>query len=268
MTLSIKRLLRSLPSPVLGKLRFVRDQIAMRTFRTRIVQHAYGGIELRVKLADKMSALWYDRNFDELPEISFLKDKRLKNGALVFDLGAHQGVIALLLARIVGQSGRVIAVEAGKYNFDLAIENKFLNGAENLSVVRSVVAPESGVLTAFSGGINGSVSSAGEAVVSCSIDSLAAEFGTPDVVVLDLEGYECRALEGGTQTLKSGANWCVEVHAGCGLESFGGSSEQVAKIFRDYGYDLYCQTDEYCRGEFRPMSAIPEGRFFLIAIKG
>jgi len=227
----------------------------------------YGGIRLRVKVGDKMSGLWYDRDLDELPEVTFLKQKRLKPGALVFDLGAHQAVIALLLARIVGESGRVVAVEAGKYNFEIALENKLLNQAENLSIIRAAVAGENGILMSFSGGINGSISPSGESVSSISIDALASEYGSPDVVMLDLEGYEKKALEGAIDTLKSGADWYLEVHTGCGLEEFGGSSDEMAQLFQDFGYTLYCQTDEHYRNGFRPMSTVPTGRFFMIAAR-
>jgi len=262
-----KALLRSLPSPMLRRLRSVRDQIAIHTFEPRIVEHNYGGIGLRIKVADKISARWYDRDFDELPEITFLKGKRLKEGALVFDLGAHHGVIALLLSRIVGNSGRVIAIEAGQQNFDIANENKNLNVAPNLSIIRAAVAEMGGTTVSFAGGINGSISDGGEAVAAKSIDGLASEFGLPDVIMLDIEGYESRALAGARETLNSRADWYVEVHSGCGLESFGGSSKEVVEIFRNHGYTLYCQTDESYRDRFRPMTTLPEGRFFMIAVR-
>ena len=260
-------ILRRLPSPMLSGLRSVRDQIAVRTFEPTIVEHVYGGIGLRVRIDDKISARWYDRDFDELPEITFLKQKRLKKGALVFDLGAHHGVIALLLARIVGDSGRVIAIEAGQHNFDVAKENKNLNAVQNLSIIRAAVAERGGVAISFSGGINGSISASGESVGAKSIDGLASEYGKPDVVMLDIEGYELRALEGAKETLDANVDWYVEVHAGCGLESFGGSAAEVVQVFRGHGYDLYCQTDEHYRDQFRPMSTLPKGRFFMIAVK-
>jgi|SRR5580658_4266134 FkbM family methyltransferase len=263
MNLMIKKMLHGLPAPVLGKLRFVRDQLAIRSFRPKIVEHSYGGIHLRVRLADSMSARWYDSDSPELPEITFLKRRKLKSGSLVFDLGAHQGVVALRFASIVGPSGRVVAVEGGRRNFDLAMENKHLNKAENLCMLHAVVASESGIPVSFSDEINGCVNSSGTPVISRSIDALTSEYGTPEVVILDLEGYECRALAGATQTLKAGADWCVEVHAGCGLESFGGSAEQVVQVFQDCGYDLYCYAGE--RDEVHAMSTIPQGRFFLIA---
>ena len=56
-------ILRNLPGPMLSSLRSVRDQIAIRTFEPTIVEHKYGGIELRVRIADKISARWYDRDF-------------------------------------------------------------------------------------------------------------------------------------------------------------------------------------------------------------
>lgn len=260
-------LLRGLPSPMLRGLRSVRDQVAIRTFEPKLVKHTYGGIVLRVRIADKISARWYDRDFDELPEISFLKQKRLKRGALVFDLGAHHGVIALLLARIVGDTGRVVALEAGEHNFEVANENKELNAAQNLSIIRAAVAEKDDVMMSFTGGINGSVSVSGESVRSKSIDALASEYGKPDVIMLDIEGYESRALEGAKETLSSDVDWYVEVHSGCGLESFGGSPSEVVQVFRDHGYKLYCQIDEHYRDQFRPMTRLPEERFFMIAAK-
>jgi FkbM family methyltransferase len=261
----LKKALRRLPTPISSKLRFLRDQIAIRTFRPKIVEHNYGGIPLVVSLADSMSAQWYDHDWAELPEIKFLKTVRPWEGARIFDLGAHQGVVALTLARTVGSSGQVIAVEGGRRNFELASENKRLNEADNLIVLHSVVDSTDGSSVSFSSEINGSVSASGSPVTSRSIDALTSQYGAPDLVMLDIEGYECHALAGATETLKTCANWCIEVHAGCGLESFGGSAEQVVQIFKDGGYNLYCYAED--ETEVHSLSAIPPGRFFLIATR-
>lgn len=259
----MKKALRGLPAPVSRQLRSFRDRLAIKTFRPRVVEHNYGGFQLTVSLADSMSAHWYDHDWVELPEFKFFKTRRPWEGALVFDLGAHQGVVALQLARMAGSSGRVVAVEGGRRNFELAIENKRLNRADNLTVLHAVVDSTSGSPVLFGDQINGAVSVSGNPVTSCSIDSLASQYGVPDLIMLDIEGYECRALAGAQEALNAVANWCIEVHAGCGLESFGGSAEQLIQIFRDRGYSLYCFVDE--RDEVHALTEIPQGRFFLIA---
>ena len=144
--------------------------------------------------------------------------------------------------------------------------NKRLNKADNLVMLHAVVDSGSGFLVSFSDEINGSVCASGSPVVSCSIDALVLEYGIPDVVMVDVEGYECCVLAGATQTLMAGADWCIEVHAGCGLETFGGSVHQVVQTFRNGGYSLYCYVDE--RDEVRALSSeVPHGRFFLIATR-
>jgi FkbM family methyltransferase len=263
----LKTLARNLPDPIVRKLRLVRDQFAIRSFNPRIVEHVYGGVPLRIKIADKMSASWYDHDFEELPEITFLKKRNLKRDALCFDLGAHQGVIALMMAKMVGDSGRVIAVEASSHNFAIATENQRLNNASNLMLVKAAIAEIGGTAIPFTGGINGSVSSTGDLVSTVSIDGLVSKYGIPDVVMLDIEGYECQALNGASQTLQSGPNWYIEVHGGCGLEAYGGNADTIVRTFRSYGYKLYFQTDEHYRDQFRAMEDIPQGRFFLIAVK-
>ncbi len=263
----LRTLVRRLPDPVVRKLRLVRDQIAIRSFKPRIVEHVYGGVLLNIKIADKMSASWYDHDFDELPEIAFLKSRGLKPGALVFDVGAHQGIIALMMAHIVAPSGRVIAVEASEHNFSIANENRRLNDAANLIMVKAAIAETSGGHIPFSGGLNGAISPVGDLVSTRSIDDLASEYGMPAVVMLDIEGYEYKALQGAQKTLRAGPNWYVEVHGGCGLEAFGGSSDAIADIFHSHGYKIYIQTDEHYRDQFRLMENSPEGRFFLIAVK-
>lgn len=50
----------------------------------------------------------------------------LSKGGRIFDLGAHQGVVALMLSRYVGEQGSVLAVEA-----DAARRTIEINAARN-----------------------------------------------------------------------------------------------------------------------------------------
>src|SRR5262245_12904136 len=108
----VKRaILGLLPPAVAGQLRAWRIRQLVRTFPARVVEHNYGGGPLKVYICDPLSRGWYDRDWAEMPEITALRQRQLKSGARVFDLGAHQGVVALMLAREVGPLGQVVTVE-------------------------------------------------------------------------------------------------------------------------------------------------------------
>src|SRR5215211_6728499 len=101
-------------------------------FERRVVRHRYHGRDLWMQLADPVGESWYDLDYPEVPEIAFLAEHRLRPGAVVFDIGAHQGLYAALLAAEVAPDGRVVAVEANEFNADVAVTNMHLNGIENV----------------------------------------------------------------------------------------------------------------------------------------
>jgi FkbM family methyltransferase len=248
------------------RLRLIRDRVYVLTFKSRVVSHKYGGIPLTLQICDPMAKLWYDKDWDELPEITFLKKLKLRPGAKVFELGAHQGQMALLLANVVAPRGTVIALEPSNYNFKIANKNAELNHATNITFINAAVAESDGKLH-FNNCLNGRVGS-GPEVSSFCIDSLCRQYGEPDVIFLDVEGYEFNVLQGARKLLTGNADWFVEVHSGCGLESLGASSADVVEMFRSRGYSLFVQTDEHYQQQFCEMHAMPTHRFFLIATRG
>lgn len=222
-----------------------------------------------------MAEAWYDRDLPELNEIALLKCGRLRPGAKVFDLGAHQGVFALMMARIVGVRGMVVAVEANWHNAAIARENRDLNEAAQLVVVEAAAAERSGTLF-FNGEANGSVELRTEQwrrwpVPCLSVDDLTSRYGVPDVLFIDVEGFEMKVLEGAAETIKHRPDCFVEVHVGCGLESYGFSAEAVVSFFRTGDYKLFVaeQDEESFSKPFRvlePGGALPAQRFFLVAL--
>jgi len=238
-------------------------------FKKRTVEHTYFGYPLKVSIQDELAEAWYDSAYicANLPEIEFLQRGRLKKGARVFDLGAHQCVIAMILSRVVGDSGSVVAVEGTRHNFNVAMENRRLNGIANLTIKNAVAAEEAGLKMSFSATLNGSMGDSllPVEVTSTSIDSLAGEHGVPDVVFIDVEGYECQVLAGGKKAFAAGADFLVEVHTGVGLERHG-SVEKVLAYFPDSKYELFCSSPD--RTQFWPLtdrSDTPGKSFFLIA---
>jgi FkbM family methyltransferase len=240
-------------------------------FPRRVVCHRYGGVILRVEVADPLAAGWYDHDWDELPELALL-GPRLRSGARVFDIGAHQGVVGLMLGHRVGPSGQVVLVEPNRHNIGMCARNAQLNGMTWLTPRRAAIADRPGVIR-FNGSLNGQAAElsdyAGLAeVAATTIDALTAEYGEPDVVFLDVEGFECRALAGAAGTFDSCPDWFVEVHVGCGLEAAGASVEQVLSHFPREGFERYVHAEG--DRDSVPLEAAPAAmlrdRFFLTAL--
>lgn len=260
-----------LPEAVAGRLRgwWVRRLIA--TFPARVVEHTYGAGPLKVLLADPLSQGWYDHDWPQLPEIAMLRGTRLRAGGRVFDLGAHQGVVALMLGREVGPSGLVVAVEANPHNAAVAARNRDLNDMPQVEIIQAAVSNRPGVVI-FNEGLDGQLddgsgSGGRMSVEGMTLDSLAERFGAPDLVMIDVEGAECLALEGGTHVLASGAVFAVEVHVGCGLEKLGGSVERLFSYFPTDQFVLLGRREHEDR--FAPIAKedpIAQSRFFVLAL--
>ena len=81
-------------------------------------------------------------------------------------------------------------------------------------------------------------------VKAVTVDDLALEYGTPDILYIDVEGFECQVLRGASRTLSSRPDCIIEVHAGCGLERAGGSLEDLLRFFPEDDYSLWMMADE------------------------
>jgi FkbM family methyltransferase len=186
-------------------------------------------------ITDPLSESWYGQGNEVIHEIKFLEASKLKTGATIFDIGAHQGIIAIVMAKLVGVSGKVLAVEANPYHAKCAESNKLQNDVPQLTVINKAVAAEPGELS-FSADWDGqSLDSGGVRVTAEPIDALAKQYGIPDVLFIDVEGFECEALKGATEVLKHRPDFYIEVHVGIGLEGAGGSVEKLlALIPKDY----------------------------------
>jgi FkbM family methyltransferase len=261
---------RLLPLGVIDWLKAWRVWLTIHAFRPRVVEHRYGDSALRVYLADPVAQKWYDRDWSDLPEIAALRTARLREGALVFDIGAHQGVVALLLAREVGPTGKVVAVEPNPHNHAVAMRNRDLNGMPWVEFVQAAISERPGEVV-FNRDLNGQLDDGTGAqgqvrVRSLTIDGIAEAFGMPDVVFLDVEGAECMALDGASAVLARGPAFLIEVHVRCGLEKLGGSVGRLLDYFPPDRFSLLARGE--AETSFHPFSRcdpLTFGRFFLFA---
>ena len=248
------------------------QKLAIFRFRKKVVEHTYCGEKLRVSIEDGLGQGWYDRDWGMMVEIGLLTGSRLKSGAVVFDLGAHQGVVAMILARKVGQNGKVVAAEPIPHNFAVMGRNIELNQLTNICPIQAAIGKKVGTLE-FSSGLNGSaavVSKYGltQIVPMVTINSLVEKFGKPDVVFLDVEGFEALALCSAQLAFHGNCDFFVEVHVGAGLEKAGSSAGEILNYFPPTAFECHVHHD----GGMNPIKLEEAGsdffktRFFLTAL--
>jgi FkbM family methyltransferase len=244
---------------------------SIKNFQARWVTHQYGGETFKVRIEDTLGQGWYDHDWEELPEIRRLATRKLQPGALVFDLGAHQSIVAMMLAARVSPNGQVVAVEANQHNAALGQLNVQENGIDNVKIIRAAVSNTVGTIL-MNEGLNSQIDNGTAAwgqveVPSITIDELAKQHGMPNVVFVDIEGAECMALEGANHVLSQPIDFFVEVHVNSGLETLGGSIERVLSYFPQSRFDLVIRSEN--QTEFLPIQKndpILKDRFFLLAL--
>jgi FkbM family methyltransferase len=267
---AIKCVLRwALPEGIYRPIHTRRVTRLTKSFDRRVVYHNYAGREYSIEIADPLGEAWYDHDRGELPELALMSSHRLRAGATVFDIGAHQAVVALIIADRVGTTGRVVAVEAEPHNAAVARRNIELNRATNVEVVHAAGVHLPGPVR-FSPSLNGRIGGQQRPgtieVRGVSVDELSREQGVPDVLFIDVEGFELEVLRGASQTLASRPDLFIEVHQNVGLEQAGGTAADVVELVRAAGYErlLVSHGDGH---PFGPLDGrIPAERFFLVAM--
>ena len=144
------------------------------------------------------------------PELETALRDLVEPGMVTYDVGANIGYVTLLLARAVGERGRVFAFEALLSNVERLRANIGFNGMQaRVTVVAAAVGTGSApvrFLVHESGGMGKAEGSAGRAgqyassitVPGISLDEFVYGQGNPppQVVKMDIEGGEVLALPG------------------------------------------------------------------------
>jgi FkbM family methyltransferase len=139
-------------------------------------------------------------------ELQHILVRTVRPGQVVWDIGANVGFFALLAARLVGPSGRVIAVEPVPRNLELLHRHLMLNHVGNVTVLPQAVSDSRGTVrfdTRHSPSMGRIDASGSIEVIVTTIDELVATgIPAPQVIKMDIEGAESRALAGASQTLR------------------------------------------------------------------
>jgi len=177
--------------------------------------------------------------------------KNLVNkGDIVIDAGANIGLFTLILSRLVGQTGKVFALEPCPPVVEKLLFNMHSNKIENVVVIPEALSNKLGTLDLF---WRADDSNEGQAtfwknqasdmsavVKTRTIDSIVQDHKISKVklVKMDIQGAEFLALQGALETLKEFRPIIVFENDWNGEQS-GNSIEEVFRYLRLFDYTLY-----------------------------
>jgi FkbM family methyltransferase len=178
------------------------------------------------------------------------------------DVGANEGLYAVLASRWVGPEGRVLAVEPSRREVARLERNLHSNDLENVTLcdVALLDAPGERVLAVAEGphaGHNtfGQLAHSGVNVLErqqtrvVTLDALLDDVGATrvDLIKIDTEGAELNVLAGAERVLRDARPTLLLEVQEDSLKHFGATAAELLAFLRDHGYVLH---------EFSPLGTL------------
>lgn len=237
-----------------------REFYSRRQFKPYEIEKNANGKKLRFWIGDSEGESWYGGDKSDVVdhEMEFLLSNIVSPDDVVFECGAHHGWTTILIASHLAR-GRLIAFEPNRGNFRILQKNIELNSLANVTAVWAAIAAETGKARIYEKS-NGSVVPPlfSRAIVSkrmlnviygvaevptVSLDEYArANALTPTLLKIDVEGFECRVLEGAAGILAQRPKLVIEIHAKQ-LPLYGDSVDRVLSLAGLQNYRVWLQRD-------------------------
>lgn len=188
--------------------------------RARVGPYAGIAFEMCPQILRTRMAIFY-RAYE--PEVAALLASSIRPGMVVYDVGAHVGIHALHVAKLLRGSGTVYAFEPWPENASVLQRHVQCNPAlaERLIPVPASVGAKAGRSAMVEGGGDGQhrLSREGEAgdrdTGMVTIDGFAAERPpAPSLILVDVEGEELAVLRGADHVLRTARPQLVLEHHG------------------------------------------------------
>ena len=150
----------------------------------------------------------------------FLFDYEPRTGDTIIDLGAGLGGEVCLFSRLVGESGRVVSIEAHPRIFDGLRQTIELNGLTNVVPVQCAVVGEPGRVLIGDDHVNHNLNGltgdtvGAVAVTGRRLDEIVRSLGVDrvDLLKMNIEGAELAVLESSRDVLATVDNLVVSCH--------------------------------------------------------
>jgi FkbM family methyltransferase len=240
--------LRSIPTS--KKRKFIRNTFIPLTYKLRN-RLAGGNNDLTIPLDGDLLHLprlllaTYGLQ-DYEPDTVRVMRENIRQGMTVVDAGANIGYFTMIASRLVGERGKVYAIEPGPDNLRFLRRNVEVNALRNVQVLPNAVGSQNrlrtfylrevGTTHSFSPSVNGASVQAID-VNEISLDTAIEE--PIDFIKLDIEGEEIEAIKGMQQLFERSPNLQLLVEwAPDRLRKVGFDPAELPKMLWDAGFTL------------------------------
>ena len=201
---------------------------------SRFITTRLFGKKYKIINKDHTTRLWYGKEWNKSNrgEFYFLSNLNILPESLIFNLGAHQGIVASILHDKFNKKGKIIAVEINKENAKSIKKNFELNKIKNYAIENAAI-HEFNSTTTYKKKSNSKISNHSfNKIKSLNIEYLVEKYGLPSLIYMDVEGSECLALRGARKYLEQIKFLFIEVHSSKDISNIGGSKKQLFEILR------------------------------------
>lgn len=174
----------------------------------------------------------------------------VKPGMTVLDVGANIGETSLHFSRLAGAKGSVHAFEPFPATFYKLDHHARINKCENIHVHNIALSDKPGVLfmtdtPGNSGGNRTNFSEGNIKVPAETLDSFLVRYPNckPDLIKIDVEGFESNVLLGASETLKKHKPVLFLEVNDLFLNRAGSSANELFSILNSHGYSIVNAAD-------------------------
>ena len=230
-----------------------------------------------MNLQDGLARDWYDKDWqdDDRREFTALAGYDLPADGMAFNLGAHHGLVSMLIRKRLLPYGKVIAVELDKFNYDLCRDNVSSNQISGIECINAAVAHGYNSYVQFRGAANNSIDLNHSALKSlCGMKTQSVTIDGPQIWISrsDIYGHRRRRGLGNAggkfRALQYVKVWFVELHGDRICSNYGGRNVAVGSALFENGYNISLarkSTDTFKR--INSAQDIPPDRCYIIAAK-
>jgi FkbM family methyltransferase len=183
-------------------------------------------------------------------------------GDVVIDVGAGIGDEALILSRLVGETGQVIAIEPHPRTFQCLTKTIAKNAFSNVTALNLAVSDHEHETLIEDGELhiaNRIGANCGFPVRARTLDNILGDLNivSPTLVKLNIEGAEVAALRGASNALRRAQHWMISCHdfiADQGGPEFYRTRSNVTALLRSAGLQV---REPFAHDDFRDRPWIP-----------